>query len=338
MDLRVVKDAYSRQRVRTVWCGSYSDTFECTNGIRQGAVASPHLFCIVMDQLLSRLEKEKHGCWFGPYYCGVLCYADDIVLLSPSLSGLKEMLSTCHKFSVEYGMTFNPKESVGIRFGRKPEVDLPKLRIGQEEIEWRLHINHLGNQLQFNLAEDLDVAQKRGDLFGRVNTMLATLPGAPKDLLLRVFGTKCCHFYGVQSWNYSDRCTNNIFIAWNRCARRLLGLHPATHTRYVTALVGWNARTRIMRSTLALIRKICHHKESWIRYVGKYCSDDLNTIIGGNKSFVEKALCDAKRLSPEDEACLLAITELRETHDSKMTIANLTTDELLNLINFLCIS
>ena len=80
------------------------------------------------------------------------------------------------------------------------------------------------------------------------------------------------------------------------------------------------------------------HKESWIRYVGKYRSDDLNTITGGNKSFVVKALCDAKRLSPQDEACLLAITELRETHDSKMTIANLTTDELLNLIKFLCIS
>ena len=123
----MVKDAYSRQRVRTVWSGSYSNTFKCTNGIRQGAVASPHFFCIVIDELLARLEKGNCSCWLGPYYCGVLSYADDIFLLSPSLSGMKMMLSTCQDFSQDYGMTFNPKKSVCIRFGQKPTMNLPKI-------------------------------------------------------------------------------------------------------------------------------------------------------------------------------------------------------------------
>ena len=158
-------------------------------------------------------------------------------------------------------MSFNPKKSVSIRFGRKPTVILPKLCNGNDKTECKTHVNLLGNCLQYNLTEELDVAKKKGDLFGRVNALLVALPDAPEHLLLRVFDTKCCHFYGVQSWDLSDKHTNHFFTAWNRCARRLLELHPATHTRYVTAMVGWNSQSRIMCSTRRLIQGVCSHPE-----------------------------------------------------------------------------
>ena len=98
------------------------------------------------------------------------------------------MLLICEDFSEDYGMTFNPKKSVCIRFGQKQTMNLPKLYIGSDEIEWQTCINHLGNCLQYNLSEELDVAKKKGDLFGRVNALLVALPDAPEHLLLRVQG------------------------------------------------------------------------------------------------------------------------------------------------------
>ena len=51
-----------------------------------GAVASPQLFCVYFDELIERLKKQRSGCWIGPYYYGVICYVDEILLLSPSIA------------------------------------------------------------------------------------------------------------------------------------------------------------------------------------------------------------------------------------------------------------
>ena len=60
--LRALLDLYQRQMLRTVWKGHYSRLFSATNGIRQGGVISPMLFCVYIDELLKRLEREDHGC------------------------------------------------------------------------------------------------------------------------------------------------------------------------------------------------------------------------------------------------------------------------------------
>ena len=38
---------------------------------------------------------------------GVYCYADDIGLLSPTLSGLKEMLKLCEDYALKHKIIFN---------------------------------------------------------------------------------------------------------------------------------------------------------------------------------------------------------------------------------------
>jgi len=54
------------------------------NGVRQGAVLSPVLFCIYFDELIHALESAKYGCYMGLCFVGVLAYADELVLLAPS--------------------------------------------------------------------------------------------------------------------------------------------------------------------------------------------------------------------------------------------------------------
>ena len=63
-----------------------------SNGVKQGGCISPTLFSIYLNDLIDVLRSSNIGCRYGNYYMGVYCYADDIGLLSPTLSGLKEML------------------------------------------------------------------------------------------------------------------------------------------------------------------------------------------------------------------------------------------------------
>ena len=50
-------------------------------------------------------------------------YADDIILLCPSVRGLNEMIVLCCEYEKEYDMTFNPKKTVCITFGSKINID-----------------------------------------------------------------------------------------------------------------------------------------------------------------------------------------------------------------------
>ncbi len=74
--LRSMLDLYQRQVVRTVWNGQLSRGFGTSNGICQGGIISPILFCVYMDVLLKRLEAE--GVWLSYrqalFWCFELCW------------------------------------------------------------------------------------------------------------------------------------------------------------------------------------------------------------------------------------------------------------------------
>ena len=72
-----------------------------SNGVRQGAVSSPLLFSIYIDGLVTLLRKLGLGCRIDRQYYGVLAYADDLLLMSASRSGLQAMVSTCERFALK---------------------------------------------------------------------------------------------------------------------------------------------------------------------------------------------------------------------------------------------
>ena len=73
------------------WCGTKSQPFKVSCGIRQGAVLSPILFSIYIDDLFNVLSRSGIGCHINNLFYGIIGYADDLVLLSPNLFGLQSM-------------------------------------------------------------------------------------------------------------------------------------------------------------------------------------------------------------------------------------------------------
>ena len=63
------------------------------------------LFCIYIDNLLMSLKKNNIGCHVGSHFCGAFGYADDIMLLSPSVTGLQNMSSRRHNLPSKVGLS-----------------------------------------------------------------------------------------------------------------------------------------------------------------------------------------------------------------------------------------
>jgi len=52
--------------------------FHVSNGVRQGAVLSPYLFAVYLDDLSNELNNIKAGCYIGEVLLNHLMFADDI--------------------------------------------------------------------------------------------------------------------------------------------------------------------------------------------------------------------------------------------------------------------
>jgi len=87
--IRVLINFYTGNYVRVAWCGIVSDYFLAI-GVKQGGVFSPVVFCLYIDVLLVALSKAGVECFIGDYCIGALDYADDIILLAPSASALRQ--------------------------------------------------------------------------------------------------------------------------------------------------------------------------------------------------------------------------------------------------------
>ena len=79
------------------------------NGVKQGGVLSPILFCVYFDDLLRRLAASRIGCFIGECFVGALAYADDLVLLSPTPRAMRVLLSRpiSNDFASDFNVIFN---------------------------------------------------------------------------------------------------------------------------------------------------------------------------------------------------------------------------------------
>ena len=183
------------------------------------------------------LQSNGSGCWIGGHFLGSVVYADDLTLLCPTAKGLQEQISLCEQYGCEYGMTYNPVKTKYVLFSRQKKVS-PCLTLNGTALQWCDNIKHLGNTLTWNLSDTKDLQIKRGELAGRTNTMLGTLNCLSGDILMKVFASKCCHYYGCQTWQFSQCTVKYYSTMWNRCVRRLLNLPNTTHCRYLSQLAG----------------------------------------------------------------------------------------------------
>ena len=117
--IRLLLDSYLNQRMCAAWGDCKSDFFQATNGVKQGSIISPILFTVYVDELIARLQASGLGCNIGRSYIGVLGYADDLTLLSPSVNALSKMVGICEEYAKEYDIVFNCKKTVGIMFGNR---------------------------------------------------------------------------------------------------------------------------------------------------------------------------------------------------------------------------
>ena len=105
--VRLLFFMYMNQKANVRWGGTVSKYFTMSNGVKQGAVLSAILYCFYTNSLFNLLRRNRVGCWVQGKFTGAAGYADDNLLMSPTLSGLQEMMKMCEDFSKDHNLQFS---------------------------------------------------------------------------------------------------------------------------------------------------------------------------------------------------------------------------------------
>ena len=114
---------YVNQVIQIKWNDLLSVKCKISNGVKQGGCLSPSLFCIYLSNLMLNLRNSNIGCKYRFEYMGVFGYTDDLSLLCPSFTSVKEMLNICEKYAKNYDILYNAFKSQLLYFGKDSNND-----------------------------------------------------------------------------------------------------------------------------------------------------------------------------------------------------------------------
>ena len=234
--LRILIQSYIGQQCNVRWGSHESDSFSISNGVRQGAVSSPVLFSLYIDSLFPMLQDSGYGCHIDHLYYGVFAYADDIVLLSPTRSGLQQMLNICSRFFSDHGIKIstNPNLSKSktkcMAFHTKERP--VNISLNGRDLPWVSSYKHLGHLLHDSEDWQHDLLLKRGMFIGGFHELQQELGKQDPSIMLRLVNTYITSFFGSSLWDLNSESSNKLWTAWNKMINTVFKLPFGTH-RYI---------------------------------------------------------------------------------------------------------
>ncbi len=251
--IRLLINMYTTQRLRVKWGNSISDSFLCMNGVKQGGVLSPILFCIYMDVLLCRLTQAGVGCYIGTRFCGALCYADDLTLIAPSRYSMKVLLNICDAFAREFNVKFNPSKSVHISFNVDSELPFYITNVPIVKADNATHLGHVIGK-DYNSK---NISHGVSKLINNANTMLAKFGHCSSGVKANLFQTYCTSFYGSVLWRLNSPIMSRFHVTWRKIIRRVWRLPNLAHSNLLPILMSdTNIDSQLMTRYAMFLYKI----------------------------------------------------------------------------------
>ena len=142
--------------------GKLSQPFSLKAGTRQGGLTSPLLFNIVYQDMISMLSTTTGGLRIKENTYNVICYADDLLLMSLTVTGLQRLINCANEYVTKMGISFNADKSVCAIFGKKSFMQTPEWTLNGSLIELKNEVEHLGAILHSTRSTSYHIEQRLG--------------------------------------------------------------------------------------------------------------------------------------------------------------------------------
>jgi len=207
--------------------GSYdSHFFKLTAGVRQGGVLSPYFFAIFVDDIVHKIIDCNVGCYFRNMCVSIFLYADDIILLCPSVNGLQRLLRVCERAIEDIDMKINASKTVCMRIGPRSDATCASLTLcNGTQLKWVDTCKYLGVHFlrgrNFRCTFE-DVKKKFFSSFNAVYSKIGRF--ASEEVVLNLLNTKCIPtmLYGTEACPVMSRHKHSFDFTVTRVFMKIL--------------------------------------------------------------------------------------------------------------------
>ena len=347
--VRCLLNMYLNQKLRIRWNNCFSEPFSVKNGVKQGGVISPLLFGIYIDVLIKQLRDSGLGCYMGPFFIGCITYADDVVLLSPTKTGLSKMLDICQEYSETYHLQFNGGKSQFTVFSPRPTDD-ESINVFGNCITKASSVTHLGHKLYAETRKD-DLEGVISSFYRQYNLFRSKFGQLASSIQAELFQRYCSSFYGCLLIPF--RKLDRLCVIWRKTSRAVWRLPYRTHCGVVAGLSGSLCGTHMFISRfMTFASAVMNHQTDVVRYVMRSALNCPLSIFKENHELCCKHLGLNNQSIPDglknnikvicNDQCKMTfestvISELANVQDQLSdTVLNMT--EIETIINHLCLN
>ena len=226
--------------------GKFSVPIGSRFGVKQGCNLSPLLFNLFVNDIHS-IFGECEPLNINDWKISSLAFADDLVLLSETESGLRECLLRLESYCNDWGLKVNPTKTKVVVFNKKFTKNIKNLNfsINQNPIEVTNSYRYLGveitNMGSFSKASDVLYKKALRSLFSIYSSLDVRSDEKNTRLFMKLFDSlvKPVLLYGCEIWGSIAGNPNNVINKFvNKFYKTLLGVPQHTSTAGIHAELG----------------------------------------------------------------------------------------------------
>ncbi|EYB86257.1 hypothetical protein Y032_0282g1273 [Ancylostoma ceylanicum] len=258
--IRIFRELYSNFTTRI--SPFYDDiTIDVRRGVRQGDTVSPKLFTATLEDVMRRLEWDNMGVRVDGRLLHHLRFADDIVLITPSISQAERMLADFDDACGKIGLQLNLTKTMFMRNGWVP--DAPFSLNGTTISECSSYV-YLGREV--NMMNDLapELGRRKRAAWGAYKS-IEDVVKKTKNIRLRahLFNTTVLPAltYASETWALRKQDENAVSVIERSIERVMLGMTRLTQVRA-------GIRSSTLRQQSKIRDAAVYAKSSKIRWAG----------------------------------------------------------------------
>ena len=244
------------------WGSVYSISFKVSCGIRQGGVLSPHFFAVYIDDIVKKVRSLCIGCHLGLVCFSIFLYADDILLLAPSITALQKLVNVCEYELHLLDLAINSKKSVCTRIGFRWDAECSAIvTLDGNHIHWVDKLRYLGVFIVSGKSFRCCFENAKKSFYRAFNAVFGKLGRiASEEVILSLIKTKClpCLLFCVEVCPLNKSEFRSLNFTVTRVLMKLFRTFSNSVIQDCQHFFNFpSVDTLVRQRTIAFLRKYC---------------------------------------------------------------------------------
>ena len=260
------------------------------------------MFNLFYKEIVSNLSAMECGIVIANSTFNAFCYADDLLLVSLTKTGLQKLINYANDYITSHGLRFNPNKTTCTIFGKNTLTPEPSWSLNNCNLKVTDSVTYLGVVLSSHMkssAHVQDRIRKCQRAFYSVQSIGMCKNGSSCNVKSHIWKSIMLPIliYGCQCVNINTSSMHDLETAQSKLIQTAFGLPKfCRNTPLLHALCINKVRTQNITNQLNLINQIfCNNSKS-----RKLYDHLLNVELNGRKN-IKNTLIDQIKYNLKDE-------------------------------------